>query len=310
VSDMRAHGGLITSRDLDECRVEESQPLWGSYRGFRIATNPPPGGGAMLIQMLNILEHFDLSTIGHNSVDYISVVAEAMKIGTVDRDQHMGDPRFLDIPLERLTSKAYAGELAQRIKRGEKSHVPRLQAKESADTTQVCVVDGNGMCVSLTHSLGKPSGVVTENLGFMYNGAMGVFDPRPGRAGSIAPGKARASNLAPTIVFKDEKPFFIVGTPGGPYITPGILQAILNVIDFGMSAFEAVSAPRFCATLDTIDITNRILRSTEQELVQRGYPVRRSPFNYYFSGLHGIRIVDGKLDGGADPARDGMALVA
>jgi gamma-glutamyltranspeptidase/glutathione hydrolase len=282
--------------------------LWGTYRGYRIASNPPPGGGTKLIEMLNILEHFDLAVMGHNSAGYISTIAEAMKIGAVDRDATHGDPKFVDVPVERLTSKAYAAGMAARIKRGEKTHVPRLKSREAADTTQVCTVDRNGMCVSLTHTLGTPSGVVTEGLGFMYNGAMGAFDPRPGRAGSIAPGKARMSSMAPSMVFRGDEPVFIVGAPGGTYITPSILQVVLNVIDFGMSAQEAVSAPRICATSDTIWLTNRILRSTEAELVRRGYPVKRSPFNFYFGGPHGIRIEDGRPDGGADPGRDGMAL--
>ncbi|MGL4239587.1 MAG: gamma-glutamyltransferase, partial [Beijerinckiaceae bacterium] len=290
-------------------KPEIGQPLWSTYRGYRIASNEPPGGGVKLIEMLNILEHFDLAAMGHNSAAYIATIAEAMKIGAVDRDATHGDPKFVDVPVRRLTSKAYAAEMAARIRRGEKTHVPRMALKEAADTTQVCVVDRDGMCVSLTHTLGTPSGVVTEGLGFMYNGAMGAFDPRPGRAGSIAPGKARMSSMAPTIVFKGDEPFFIVGAPGGTYITPGILQAILNVIDFGMSALEAISAPRICATSDTIWITNRILRSTEAELVRMGYPVKRSPMTYYFAGLHGIRIVDGKPDGAADPGRDGMAIL-
>lgn len=308
LSDMKAHGAMLSAGDLAACKAETSPVLWGTYRGLRIACNAPPGGGVKMIEMLNILENFDLKAMGHNSPDYIATLAEAMKIGAVDRDKHHGDPKFLDVPVAALTSKDYAKAHAQRIQRGEKTHVPRMGSKESADTTQVCVVDKNGMCASLTHTLGTPSGVVTDGLGFMYNGAMGAFDPRPGRASSIAPGKARMSSMTPSIVFKDDKPFFVVGAPGGTYITPGILQAILNVVDFGMTALEAVSAPRICATSDTIWITNRILRSTEAELVRRGYPVKRSPYNYYFAGLHGIRIVDGVCDGAADPGRDGMAL--
>jgi gamma-glutamyltranspeptidase/glutathione hydrolase len=307
-ADMRKHGALLGPEDIAQSRPELGNPLWGTYRGYRIASNPPPGGGTKLVEMLNILEHFDLAGMGHNSADYISTIAEAMKIGAVDRDATHGDPKFVDVPVERLTSKAYAAGMAARIKRGEKTHVPRLKSREAADTTQVCTVDRNGMCVSLTHTLGTPSGVVTEGLGFMYNGAMGAFDPRPGRAGSIAPGKARMSSMAPSMVFRGDEPVFIVGAPGGTYITPSILQVVLNVIDFGMSAQEAVSAPRICATSDTIWLTNRILRSTEAELVRRGYPVKRSPFNFYFGGPHGIRIEDGRPDGGADPGRDGMAL--
>jgi gamma-glutamyltranspeptidase/glutathione hydrolase len=264
----------------------------------------------MLLEMLNILEHFDLRALGHNSPAYIAIVAEAMKIGAVDRDQHLGDPRFVEVPVERLLSKQHAAAMAERIKRGEKTSVPRLTAKEAADTTQVCVVDRDGMCVSLTHTLGTPSGVITEGLGFMWNGGMSAFDPRPGMAGSLAPGKARPSSMSPTIVFRDGKPFFVVGAPGGTYITPGVLQAILNVVEFGMTALEAIHAPRFVATSDTIWLTNRIPRATERELVRRGYPVKRSPLTFHFAGVHGIRIVDGKLDGAADPGRDGTAMTA
>lgn len=307
-ADMQAHGALLSAADIAASRPEIGAPLWGSYRGYRIASNPPPGGGVKLIEMLNILENFDLAAMGHNSPAYIATIAEAMKIGAVDRDATHGDPKFVDVPVARLTSKAYAAEMANRIRRGEKTRVPRLGAREAAETTQTCIVDRDGLCVSLTHTLGTPSGVVTEGLGFMYNGAMGAFDPRPGRAGSIAPGKARMSSMAPTIVFKGEDPFFVVGAPGGTYITPGILQAILNVVDFGMSALEAISAPRISATSDTIWLTNRILRKTEAALVAMGYPVKRSPFTYYFAGLHGIRIVNGRPDGAADPGRDGMAI--
>jgi gamma-glutamyltranspeptidase/glutathione hydrolase len=233
-----------------------------------------------------------------------------MKIATVDKDAKVGDPRFVKVPLDELTSKAYAEPLAARIRRGEKTSVPRVKgtAKESADTTHVVAVDENGVIATMTHTLGTPSGVVTEGLGFMYNGAMAVFDPRPGRPGSLAPGKSRFSSLAPSILFKDEKPVLALGAPGGTYIAMGILQVILNVVEFGMTAAEAVAAPRFNATSDTLDITNRILRSTEAELKGRGYAVRRSPLNFHFAGVHAIRIVDGRLDGGADPGRDGMAM--
>ncbi len=309
-ADMAAHGGLITMADLKAALPETVEPLWGSYRNLKFATNRPPGGGVMLIEMLNILENFDLKAMGHNSPDYIATVAEAMKIATVDKDAKVGDPRFVSVPLAELTSKDYAKSLADRIKRGEKTHVPRLRGgqKESADTTHVVAVDETGACATMTHTLGTPSGVVTEGLGFMYNGAMAVFDPRPGRAGSLAPGKSRFSSMAPSIIFKDGKPMLVIGAPGGTYIAMGILQAILNVVEFGMNALEAVSAPRFNATSDTLDITNRILRSTEADLKRRGYPVRRWPLTFHFAGVHAIRIVDGKLDGGADPGRDGMAM--
>jgi gamma-glutamyltranspeptidase/glutathione hydrolase len=312
VADMKANDGLISAEDLAQCIPDDNAPLWTTYRGYRIATNRPPGGGIMLVEMLNILENFDLAGMGHNTADYVATVSEAMKIATVDKDRHVGDPKFVDIPIERLTSKEYAAEMATRIKRGEKTTVPRMKPggkPESKDTTHVAVVDGKGNCVSLTHSIGAPSGVVTDGLGFMYNGCMAVFDPRPGRAGSIAPGKSRFTAMCPTIVFDPAgKVRLVIGAPGGTFITMGVLQGILNVIDFEMSALEAVSAPRFCTTSDTVDVTNRILRRTERDLKAMGYPVRRFASGYGFAGVHAIRQTESGLDGGADPGRDGIAV--
>lgn len=311
VADMKSNGGLLSAEDLAACGPEDTAPLWTEYRGHRVASNPPPGGGVMVLQMLNILENFDLARMGHNSPDYIRTVAEAMKIATVDKDAHVGDPRFVDVPLDRLLSKSYAAECADRIARGEKTHVPRLaKGADQKETTHLCVVDAQGDCVSMTHSLGMPSGVTTDGLGFIYNGCMGVFDPRPGRTGSLAPGKSRFSSVAPTIVFKDDRPALLIGAPGGTYIAMGVLQGILNVIDFGMSAADAVSAPRFSATSDIIEIVNRIPRSVQATLEAEGYVLRRYPMSFHFAGVHAIRLTEAGLDGGADPGRDGMAMEA
>ena len=137
----------------------------------------------------------------------------------------------------------------------------------SKETTQVSIRDAEGNCVSMTHSLGMPSGVITEGLGFMYNGCMGVFDPRPGRAGSLAPGKARFSSICPSIVFENDKPVLVIGAPGATQIAMGVLQVTLNVLDFGMTMLEAVSSARFSATSNVVDLSNRIPRSVERELV-------------------------------------------
>jgi gamma-glutamyltranspeptidase/glutathione hydrolase len=308
--DMRTNGALLSLADLGQYETIDARPLWGEYRGHRIATNQLPGGGAMVLEMLNILEHFDLTGMGHNSPDYLATVAEAMKIATVDKDEHFGDPRFVEVPLERLLSHEHAANMAERIIAGEKTYVPRLnRGADNKDTTHVCAVDERGSCVSMTHSLGNPSGVVTDGLGFMYNGCMNVFDPRPGRADSIAPGKSRFTAMSPTIVFRDEHPYLVIGAPGGTFITMGVLQGILNVLDFGMNALEAVSAPRFCVTSDIIDLTNRIPRYIEAELNRRGYQTRRTHLSYHFAGVHAIRLTEQGWDGGADPGRDGMALV-
>ncbi len=310
VADMAANGGLLTMADLADCGPEENAPLWGTYRGLGIATNHPPGGGVMLIEMLNILENFDLRAMGHNSPEYIRVVSEAMKIATADKDAKVGDPRFFPVPMAELTSKEYAAAQAERIRRHEKAHVARFNSggAESKHTTHVCVMDEAGNAFTMTHTLGQPSGVVTEGLGFMYNGAMSVFDPRPGRAGSLAPGKARFSALSPTIVFKDGAPFLTLGSPGATYITMGNLQVMLNVIEFGMTAEQAVGAPRFAAVSDTIEISNRILRAAERDLLAQGYPVKRVAHSYTFAWVHAIRCVNGVLDGGADPATGGLVV--
>ena len=307
--DMAANGGLITLDDLAACGTVETEPLWVDYRGYRVATNQPPGGGLVIAIMLRILERFDLNAMGHNSPDYIATVAEAMKIATVEKDTRMGDPAFVDIPVAEMLSDAFADGMAARIRSGEKTPVPRLNmGADPKETTHICVADTAGNCVSMTHSLGSSSGVVTPGLGFMYNNCMMVFDPRPGRPGSLAPGKARFSAMSPTIVFRDGAPCLLLGAPGGTTITMGNLQALLNVMDFGMTAQEAVQAPRFLATSDTIELTNRILRRTERALQDRGYPTRRLGQSYYMPTVQAIRIMDGKLDGGADPSGDGMAM--
>jgi gamma-glutamyltranspeptidase/glutathione hydrolase len=307
--DMEAHGGLLDAEDLREYRTVWREPLWGSYRGRRIATNHPPGGGIMLVEMLNILEAFDLQSIGHNTAEYVRVVAEAMKRATIDKDAHVGDPAFVDIPIPRLTDKGYAGSLAAEIRAGKIARVPRLQGPaEPRQTTQISVTDVEGNVVSMTHSLGMPSGVITPGLGFMYNGAMAVFDPRPGRAGSLAPGKSRFSSLCPSILFSGDEPFMVIGAPGGTNIAMGVLQAILNMIDHGMSAVEAVSAARFSATSDTIDVTNRLSRMVTDELAGTGYAIARSPLSYTIAAVHALLKRDGVWEGGADPGHDGMAV--
>jgi gamma-glutamyltranspeptidase / glutathione hydrolase len=310
VEDMRRHDGLLGAADLREWKTARNAPLWGTYRGYRVSSNRPPGGGVMLIEMLNILERFALGELEHNSAEYIRVVAEAMKRATVDKDRHVGDPRFVHVPVGELTSKAYAAGLAEEIRAGKRAEVPRFNAggSPSRDTTHVSVIDGEGNCVTMTHSLGMPSGVVTDGLGFMYNGCMGVFDPRPGRAGSLAPGKARFSSVVPSIVFDGERPHIVIGAPGATQIAMGVLQVLLNAIDFDMTMVEAVSAPRFSATSNAIDVSNRIPRGVERELTAQGYEVIRSPRTYGFAAVHAIRVHLDGLDGGADPGHDGIVL--
>ncbi|MBT3369548.1 MAG: gamma-glutamyltransferase [Rhodospirillaceae bacterium] len=311
-ADVAAHNGLLSLDDLKNYKTVRAEPIWGEYRGDKVSCGHPPGGGVMILEMLNILEHFDLGAMTHNSADYIAIVAEAMKYATIDKDNKMGDPAFDDVPIKDFIDRQQAGRYAHMIRSGEKANVIRFgEPEESKDTTHVTVVDDAGNCVSMTHSLGMPSGVVTKGMGFMYNGCMGAFDPRPGMPHSIGPGKRRFTAMCPTIVFKGDDPYVVIGAPGGTFITMGVLQAVLNVLDFDMTMLEAVAAPRFTANSNTIDVSNRIPHFVTRELEARGYPIVRNPFSYVFAGVHGIRLPkDGKRqwDGGADPGRDGIAL--
>ncbi len=306
-ADMKANGGLMRAEDLAQYRTTRTDPLTGSYRGFDVASCHPPGGGIMLVEMLNILENFDLAGMGHNSTDYIRYVCEAMRAATADKDNHVGDPAFVTIP-DHLTTKDYAAGVAADIRAGKRMQVTRVGQAEPKDTTHVAVVDGDGRCVTMTHSLGMPSGVITDGLGFMYNGCMAVFDPRPGRAGSIAPGKSRFSSVCPSIAFRDGEPRVVLGAPGGTQIAMGVLQVLLNIMDFDMSAVEAVSAPRFSATSNAIDITNRIADYVVEPLRDDGYEIIRSALTFGIGAVHAIRIDGDRISGGADPGPDGVAL--
>jgi gamma-glutamyltranspeptidase / glutathione hydrolase len=304
--DMQLKGGLITIEDLTSFSCSREKPLEVSFRGFRVAMPPPPAGGVMVGEILRILENFDLVSMGHNSPAYIQTVSEAMKIAGRDKDNHIGDPRFVEAPLDRLLSKEYAAECAERIRRGERTSLPRVGGEPKGTTTISCV-DSSGMVVSITHTLGLPSGVMVPGTGFMLNGAMNWYDPRPGRASSLAPGKKRYSSLCPTLVFDGDVPVLSIGAPGGSWITVAVLQVLLNVLEWGMGIQEAILAPRFSATSDVIDIANRIPFSTEAALREMGYDVRRSPQSYPFAAVHGISVFGDSIEGGADPQRDGYA---
>ena len=303
--DMEAHGGMLNERDLAEYRTTRNKPIQTSYRGLDVTTNHPPGGGVMVIEMLNILENFDLTSMGHNSVEYVRTVTEAMKRATSDKDSFVGDPGHFDVPLDWLISKDHAKEHAGMIRSGQRASVERM-AYEPRDTTHVCVVDKDGNAASMTHSLGMPSGVITDGLGFMYNGCMAVFDPRPGNADSLAPGKSRFSSLCPTMVFDEDQLTYVVGAPGGTQIAMGVTQVLLNSIDFDMNMLEAVSAPRVSGTSDAIDVANGVPWSVTDALEAEGYEVIRSPQTHDFAWVHGIRINGEGIDGGADPAADGV----
>lgn len=306
-ADFKANGGLIDRDDLAKYELSRVSPIWGEYRRNRIATSPPPGSGFSMLEFLHIMEEFDVGAMQHSSAEHVRILFEAMKRMTIDKDRYMGDPAYVDVPYEKLLSKEYAHAQAQAIRAGEIAAVDRLD-RSQRDTTHISVIDRHGNAVAMTHTLGSPSGAISDGLGFMYNGTMSRFNPVPGNPGSIAPGKRRPSSAAPTIVFKDDKPSIVIGAPGGSYIAPAVAQCLMNMIDFDMPVLDAVAAPRVIGVSNTIDICNRIRHSVETELITRGYSVARSPQTYAFAAVHAILIADGVSQGAADPQRDGMAI--
>ncbi len=308
-ADLAANGAFVTAADLAAYAAREDAPVTGSYRGMTLATSQPPHGGPTLIAILNILEGYNLAAMEHNSPEYIYLVAMAMKAAFADRNPHLGDPEFGDVPLAWMTSKERAAYWRAQIDAGAPIVVSDTPTS-APDTTHVSVVDRDGTCLSLTHSLGNSSGVITPGLGFMYNNSMINFNPLPGRRNSIAPRKGRTTGMAPTIVFRDGAPALVVGAPGASRIITGVLQVILNVLDFGMSVAEAVLAPRFDCQGDLIVCQGRIPEYM-CERVRKRHPITRLPQSHGALALvHaiGIDAATGRRSGGADTGSGGMAL--
>lgn len=308
-ADLEANQSFVTADDLRQYTLRDQQPVEGSYNGLRISTSQPPHGGPTLLAILNILEGYDLKSLGHNSSDYIYLVSMAMKAAFADRNLFLGDPAFVDVPLSWMTSKARAVEWRAQIEMGHPIRVDQVPSGPP-DTTHSTVVDAQGNCVALTHSLGMSSGVITPGLGFMYNNSMINFDPTPGGRNSIAPGKGRSTGMAPTIVYNGDQPVLVLGAPGASRIITSVLQVMLNVIDFGMSVSDAVAAPRFDCQGERIVCHMRIPEYT-CAAVRAHHPIVRMPQSHGAHGLvHAISIgADGALAGAADTGASGMALL-
>jgi gamma-glutamyltranspeptidase/glutathione hydrolase len=312
--DLAANGSTVTADDLASYRIREPDPVIGTYRGYTVFTSPPPHGGPTLLAILNILEGYDLAALGHNSPAYIYLVSMAMKAAFADRNPSMADPEFVNalpvrVPLARMASKERAVEWRQCIDAGAPISVS-FAPPGPPDTTHLSVVDGRGNCVALTHSLGSSSGVITPGLGFMYNNSMVNFHPWPGHPNSIAPRKSRTTGMTPTIVYRDGRPVLVIGAPGATRIITSVAQVICNVLDFEMSASDAVHAPRFDCQGDWIKCQARIPEYVCAE-VRKRHPIQRMPQSHGGLALvHAIAIDErtGRLTGGADTGADGMAL--
>ena len=260
--EMRKNGGLITEEDLASYEAKKREPIRGTYRGYEIISMPPPSsGGTVLVQMLNVLEEYDLATLGFRSAQTVHLIVEAMRRAYADRALHLGDPDFNpDMPIDRLTSKSYAAEQRASIDRDAasvSSPTSFTWPAESSETTHFSVVDLERNAASITYTLefGYGSGIVVPGAGFLLNNEMGDFNAGPdttnadgliGTEPNLAqPRKRMLSSMTPTIVAKDGQLFMVTGSPGGRTIINTVLHTILNVVDFGMNVQEAIDAPRF-----------------------------------------------------------------
>ncbi len=286
-----AAGGILTPADLEAYKVREMAPVACAYRGWTIESAPPPSsGGTVLCEILNILEGYDLRGMGFHSAAGVHVLVEAMRHAFLDRNAQLGDPDFIANPVAHLIDKDYAAAIRQRIDAERATPSAELRPDtpphEGNNTTQFSVVDADGNAVSVTYSLNDWFGVgrVAPGTGVLLNNTMDDFTSKPGSANmfglvqgaanAVAPGKTPLSSMSPTVISRDGKTAMVIGSPGGPRIITITLEAILNVIDHGMTVQEAVDAPRIHHQWmpDTVYIERFALSpDTRALLEQRGY---------------------------------------
>jgi len=321
VAEMEKNRGLITAADLKNYQPIIRKPVQGTYRGYDIySMSPPSSGGIHIIQILNILEHYPLASLGHNSAMTIHLMAEAMKLAYADRARYLGDTDFVKVPVDGLIAKEYARRLKDQInpntaRNSRDVHHGKPPGYESDETTHFSIVDRFGNAVSNTYTINFSygSGIVVEGAGFLLNNEMDDFSAKPGvpnaygliggESNRIQPGKRMLSSMSPTIVKKKGKNVLVVGSPGGARIITTTLQVIMNVIDFGLNIQSAINAPRVHHQWlpDELRIEEGISPDTVQLLRQMGHTVNQKQA---MGAIQGILIgSDGILYGGADPRR-------
>ena len=298
VDAMEKNGGLISHRDLKKYRPSWRKPLSSKYKGMDIITmGPPSSGGIHLIQMLNILENHDLQAYGHNNPRYVSLLAEVMKYAYADRSKYLGDPDFFEVPIDELTSKGYAKKINQKLKLFKFMTPPPSPStsiepgqyirKESIETTHYSIADQYGNIISNTYTLNSSfgSGVTIEGTGILMNNEMDDFSSSPGtpnqfgllggEANKIVPEKRPLSSMTPTIVLKDDLPYFATGSPGGSRIITSVLQSILNIVDFELEVSDAILAPRVHHQWypDILQLEKSYNSQHAETLAKKGYEV-------------------------------------
>lgn len=328
VAEMEAGDGLIDMASLAAYKPVWREPLRGNYRGYDVVAMPlTSSGGVHVLQALNILEHFPIAEMGSGSADASHVLIEVMRLIYADRSEHLGDPDFYDVPVDWLTSASYAQQLAAGINlqkaRPSTEVKPGIPvAAESEDTTHYSVIDAAGNVVSNTYTLNTSygSGISVRGAGFLLNNEMEDFVSKPGEpnvygllggeANAVQASKRPLSSMTPVIVFRDGKPWFATGSPGGARIISTVLQMIVNVIDHGMGIAEASAAPRLHHQWfpDEVIMENGHSPDTIRILEGRGHVVKRTGSIY--TSLQTVAYQDGFYMGAPDPRRPDSAAVA
>ena len=316
-AEMAANGGFITKADLASYKAVVREPVKGKYRGYELISAPPPVGGLSLIQIMQILENFDLAKNSPTSAVNVHLMAEAMKKSFADMFAFIGDPDFEKIPIKGMLSPEYAQKRAAEIKTDAIS--PMTQAGEPAryespSTTALCVVDQKGNVVALTQTISSFFGasVMIGGTGIILNNEMQNFDAKGVNA--MAPGKRMRTTISPTIMLKDGKAYASMGTPGAYRIITTMAILISNLVDHKMQIQEAIEAPRFYIRHDSpkdLHVETRLPADTLATLERMGYVVKKyKDYDLFFGGAQGI-VIDPKSNkkiGGADPRRDGAVV--
>lgn len=308
--------GIITKKDLADFKVFVKKPVIGEYRGYKIySSSLPSSGGTHIIQMLNILENFDISSMEVNSAQYIHLFSEAMKVTYSDRAKYMADDRFYDVPVAGLTSKNYAKEIADTIDLNNSTNINGFNPwdYEHNDTTHYSVGDKDNNVVAVTKTINHFCGsrIIPQGTGFILNDTMADFSADKYSINSPAPSKKPLSSMSPTIIMKDDKPFACLGSPGGEKIICIVAQVISKLIDHKMDIDEAIASPRFSDNLDNIVMyENRISQEVIKEIEKMGHPTKKLlNYDIKMGGVQGIVYLnDRTIEGSADPRRDGKAI--
>ncbi|HWK46576.1 MAG TPA: gamma-glutamyltransferase [Stellaceae bacterium] len=309
--DIGRRGGWLSLDDLVGYRVVEREVIRGHYRGFEILGPPPPASaGVHIAQMLNILEGFDVAGMGFGSAETLHLLAEVLKIAFADRAASTGDPAFFDVPVDRLIAKEYAAERRAAFDPARaRTWSAGVSAPQSAHTTHVTVADREGHVVAATHTINSLFGarIMVRGTGMIANNYMSNFDPHPGKVLSVAPGKRVPTSMAPMMVLRDGQPRYALGLPGGLRIFPSAFQAIINLLDHGMSLQEAVEAPRLWTQGQDVEVEAEFTASALQSLERLGHRIALLP--HVGGGMNAIEInSDRTMTGAACWRADGFAI--